>query len=412
MSIRLDIILGMEPQDLPEAQMLVCETCYIEKAARFCTCSNPHPVCEKCYPHHQDKTSSTPTHKSIPVSANRHNSEEDLSKGITELRRNLEQMDQFIREFEDFIQKCVNYLTEYRSWRLQLLRTEKAELSTSLEAAVQEVTDCLSQGTQPVSELAKALWFLPPEQLSVISYSVTIPDLRILCENCVSYQNNLQSLYQRIKDKPVRTPEEVKGNLIANNPRELPKPTFERQLFAAVKLDVIEVHDLKSHQLIKQTLPVNFGDGGSYIQVDSQTLICLGARPPSTNVYKLDMFSFEITPLSPLRTPRCYSGVANTNRFIYVFGGEEAPWKWLKSCEKYSLLGKQWLPLNSMMYPRTGFTPCTFRSLIYLPSPSTTHRIETFNPEAEIFSVISVSLPLKWHTVDLFPSWLMESYVF
>jgi hypothetical protein len=302
-------------------------------------------------------------------------------------------MDQFIREFEDLIQKCVSYLTEYRTWRLQLLQTEKAELSTTIEAAVQEATNCLIQGTQPANGLAQALWFLPPEQLSLISYSVTIPDLRILCETWVSYQNNLQSLYQRIKDYPVQIPEEAKEHLALNNPQEILSPPFERHLFAAVKLDTIEVHDLKSHKSIKRTLPVNFGEGGSYIQVDGQTLICLGARPPSTDVYKLDIFSFEITPLPPLRTPRCYSGVANANNFIYVFGGEEAPWKWLKSCEKYNLLDKQWLPLSNMMYPRMGFTPCPFRTLIYLPCPSTTHRIETFNPETEIFTVISVSLP-------------------
>lgn len=88
-----------------------------------------------------------------------------MEKGIAELRKNLEKIDQVSHEFEDLIETCVNYLTEYRSWWLQRLQIEKTELSAAIEAAVQKATDCLDQGTEPVGGLEQALWTLPPEEL-------------------------------------------------------------------------------------------------------------------------------------------------------------------------------------------------------------------------------------------------------
>ena len=64
-----------------------------------------------------------------------------------------------------------------------------------------------------------------------------------------------------------------------------------------------------------------------------------------------------------------------------------------KSCEKYRLADMQSLPLNDMREVRYGFTPCTFRTLIYLPCPITARTIETFHPNTETFAVLSISLP-------------------
>lgn len=48
-----------------------------------------------------------------------------------------------------------------------------------------------------------------------------------------------------------------------------------------------------------------------------------------------------------------------------------------------------------MKYDRYGFTPCIFRNLIYLPCPWTTPVIETFTPQTETFSELSVCLPVQ-----------------
>lgn len=45
-----------------------------------------------------------------------------------------------------------------------------------------------------------------------------------------------------------------------------------------------------------------------------------------------------------------------------------------------------------MQERRSNFTPCAYRSLIYLICPATPV-IETFNAETEAFTVLSISLP-------------------
>lgn len=90
---------------------------------------------------------------------------EALENGTTELRENI---DQFSREFAEMIQKCIDYLNEYRTWWLQHLQATKEELSATIEAAVQEASHCLDNGIEPISVLAQA----------VFNYSITTPDLQ------------------------------------------------------------------------------------------------------------------------------------------------------------------------------------------------------------------------------------------
>jgi hypothetical protein len=166
-------------------------------------------------------------------------------------------------------------------------------------------------------------------------------------------------------------------------------------VLASVCYDQVELFDLKSQQSSKNSLPVNFEDGGSFIQIDRHTLLCLGANPASTSVYALGLPSLQLTSLQPLRTPRAAAGVATAADFMYVFGGVN-----LKSCEKYRVAAGQCLPLGSMREERCHFTPCTFQSLIYLPCPRTTLCIETFSPEAEAFHVLPVFLPSQMLEID------------
>lgn len=379
-----------------------CQLCQLQEATYFCTCHDPPPLfCIDCFPHHHNKYPNS-IHSTIPIAALGRNPGdylakcEALKKGEAELRRNLLQMDQFIQEFEDLIQRCINYLTKYRNWRLQNLQTEKDQLSTSIEAAVQETRDCLNQGTQPRSMLAQALWFLPHEQLSVVSYSVTIPNLETLCGTWSSYKMDWQSLVQSLSRVRVQSPEVVKQSVVANRPQEIPETEFPISVYTYITRNKVATYNLSSGQSSESTISIDFGSGGSYIQVDSQTLLCIGASPATTGVYELNLVSFEVTSMPSIRVPRDGAGVAKSGYIVYVFGGEGAhsPTH-LKSCEKYALLDKNWLTLGDMHEARCGFTPCNFRSLIYLLCPYSTRSIETFSPQTEIFTVLPVSLPTQ-----------------
>ena len=120
------------------------------------------------------------------------------------------------------------------------------ELTALIESAVQEIETCLGQGSRPVNPLSQAIWTLSPEELKVVNYAITVPDLQTLCQSWVSYSSNLQSLYERF-----------------------PAP---KDLFPAVKRHTVELYDLESQYCTQHSLSVDFGEGISSIQVDKCTV--------------------------------------------------------------------------------------------------------------------------------------------
>lgn len=193
--------------------------------------------------------------------------------------------------------------------------------------------------------------------------------------------------------QPQRSQEEVKINIV--QPRVQPSsitwapvPDTGSGKFAAVYFNKVELYDFATQQSTRHSLSVDFGDGGSYIELDANTMLCVGGFPPSARVYSLNLSSLQLTPLAGLHVPRCGAGVAKVTAWIYVFGGQGQI-----SCEKYRSGDKQWQALANMHYPRSHFTPCSFNALIYLVSSSEDRVVESFNPSTEVFTVLAVSLP-------------------
>ena len=319
---------------------------------------------------------------------------EAISKATAELRKNVTQAEQCSKECADFLQECINYLAEYRSWLLQKLQRDTEEMRSAVEQAIQEVNFCLEQGVEPAYPLAVAAWTLSCEELHVFRYTVTHPDLPSLCGTWVSYQNDLKTLCEGFPARPSQRREEVKEPFVKPVP---PIAAASDDIFAAVFENTVELYQLNTQQSTQKDLPVNFGHECSYIAIDKHTLLCIGAFPDYKSVYQLEVPSLQLTFLPSLRSPREAAGVAKTSQFVYVFGG--IPCK--ESCEKYSLTEKTSLPLSSIMrYGRCYFTPCSLWALIYLPCPFTTPIIESFNPGTEVFTELPVSLPR--HMKDLF----------
>lgn len=278
----------MAAQDLP----LVCELCQVNEAGHFCDCQVPLVyVCLNCFDRHSAKNPDF-IHQIKPVSAQRQHSGiyvskyEALDKNITALRSNLEEIEHFCSEFDELMKNSITYLTEYRSQWLQHMQTEKGELHAAIEAAVKETIDSLEQGTGPASALAMALWTLPPAELQICSYLVTVPDFPKLCDTWVCYQNKMDFICERFD------------------------PQIPRQFFAAVARNALELYDSASQQITQHTFAVDFARGACYIQVDRRTLFCLGAEPASTAIYALDTPSMNFTSLPPMYTPRGAAGAA------------------------------------------------------------------------------------------------------
>jgi len=89
---------------------------------------------------------------------------EALTRAIAHFQRNIERVDQCCIELVNLMQTCMDYLHEYRSWWLQQLQTEKEELLSAIGTAIQEATNCLDQGIEPVNPLVQAMWSLPTEE--------------------------------------------------------------------------------------------------------------------------------------------------------------------------------------------------------------------------------------------------------
>jgi len=368
----------------------VCQVCERREASHFCECAgSPFLLCLDCIGLHHAKHPRT-IHQVMPIAALRQSPKdyrhkyEALKQGREALLKSLESLEQLTMEFDDLMQNCIRYMTEYRTWWLQTIQTEKAALAEAVETAIQETTACLDEGTEPENPIAQALWTLPAEDLQVVSYAISPPDLQTFCQTWVTYTNNLHCLYARFA--PHQPEESNKEDQILKE-----QMSSSGEVFASMWENIVQIYDLKSQQSYKHILPAKSGNGRSYIALEGKRLLLVGDYPASKTVYELDLSSLLLTSLPSMGTARSRAGLATTTEFIYVFGGcGDSP---LNSCEKYELHSKQWLPLGPMHQTRFGFTPCTFLALIYLTSPQTTCSIETFSPETETFSALPVSLP-------------------
>lgn len=177
-----------------------CQVCLTNDATHFCDCEGqPTLFCIVCVGTHSGKDLRT-VHKAIPVAALGTNLEEyrrrshALKETVAALRRNLDLVDQCCQEFNQMVQASIDYFTTFRSRWLSKMQTEREALTTVIEEAVVETTNCLDQGGEPVSLLGKALWTLHPDQLQVVHYSITFPDLKSLLQTCSSYHSDVQVL--------------------------------------------------------------------------------------------------------------------------------------------------------------------------------------------------------------------------
>lgn len=186
----------------------------------------------------------------------------------------------------------------------------------------------------------------------------------------------------------VYSPEEIIGGEQPSAP--------ERNKFAAVFGNHVELYDLKTGESVKHPITVDFGKGGSYIELNRNTLLGVGANPTFREVYSLDLSSLVFIPLPPLNLPRQGTGLAKVAHFVYAFGGSNDS-SVLSSCEKFHVEDRKWLRVRDMHYPRSYLTPCLFRSVVYLASGST-HVMEAFRPQTEDFTDLGVTLPPQFET--------------
>lgn len=351
----------------------LCSICRGHSAEMFCPCTSPETfLCESCIGPHAIKGIGR-THTNLPINqlpfykipgySERLLQRIELFPQVSTLvRQKVTAIDKTIQEFAMEMQRAIWELIEYSNKTVEKLSQMKNELLKETEAALAEVERTLVEDQPRLTSRYGSAFRELTEQLQ--------PFELLTCSINTSSPLAAVSIYHELLP-----PLEV---VICNG------------LFAAPWGTMLELYNLKTQQTTKHNLTT--GTYGCCIQLDRTTLMIVDRE-----VRTLNLVTFQMTTLSPLQTPRGYSGLAKVNNAVFAFGGVDSG-KILNICEKCHSLEMRWTKLRDMQYARSHFTPCQFQSLIYLVSTDNNadHRtVETFTPANEMFNVLRVSLPMQ-----------------
>lgn len=78
--------------------------------------------------------------------------------------------------------------------------------------------------------------------------------------------------------------------------------------YAGVFKDQAFTYSVNFESISSSRISVNFGEGGSYVELDRNRLLCVGAGPASSCVNVLNLSTFLLSPLPPLHSKSlCWS---------------------------------------------------------------------------------------------------------
>jgi len=422
-----------------------CGLCCTEQAAICCKCiSPPILLCQTCSATHQAKFPRIP-HLSLPVAAaNRdeqqylHNSRQ-LRERRTALFKNIALYESCCEELSATIDLVIDFLNQYREWKVRSLRQEQAEVVATVNAALQEAEECIALGSEPRNKLARAILLLPTEELTVFAYSINVPHVQEIFEHLVTNENTLQSL-------SAPEPEEAQVPL-SDNPASVPAIEPRLMNFLPEQLISVETHQVKIFSLQEKVWKcsplqpaIAVYEGSRYVWVQG-ALFCSGGsrhtgygRDGKCRREALLLRGGEVwkvQTVADLRVPRFAHALwwLASSRYILVFGGNShtgtsnfhsadctshaasrtfyAGCNWhldLKECEQLklpseswwaSLWQPNWLEMSQMRDARSGFNPCEFHNFIYLCGAGS-DCIEAFDPIESRFLLVQVRLPEEY----------------
>ena len=354
-----------------------CSACNLHPAEMFCACTLPETfLCRNCIIYHGRDTPGIPhaiQHLSllpfykIPGYFQRAKCRSDSFPQVrTVALESLQNMDRAIKEYREAVESMLLKIGRHSHDVLSQLEMMKADMSEAVKTALEEVERTIAED-QPVLQTRYG------------------PALRQLAENC---QPKPLFAY-RVEKCSVPAEAVVTLSYALPQPQDLVVPSR----FAAVFGSTVTLCDLVSGQTTQQALSKDFNNTGSVVQLDGNSVLCLGGQP--LGVYLLDLTSFNLAELPALPTPRSYFGLAKAGENVYVFGGIDSYGNPLSICEKLSLVEKAWYRAGTMTHCRAAFTPCCHDSLLYLVSSWGPYprAVETFNPATEMFQVLAVALP-------------------
>lgn len=375
----------------------LCASCRRKEAEVFCACISPESLlCGDCirkhiisnpWKEHTTRPLSLLHSYKIPgffprLEARR----EAFPKVREEALKSLQSIDKAIVEFSALVEQTLKALIAHKEATTTKLCETQTYLSREVQYALEEVERTLGEDQPRLATLYGPAFRAMTEQLhsfqlfSFTLSSTTPQSLASIQTHIIPPQDLLAGYKSPIVDIPSPPTQTAK--------KPLPP------CLAGVFKNTLTLYRVETQQTTRHTLSIDFGAGGSYAMLDQSSLLCVGSYPASCSVYALDLLSFQLRSLPVLSAPRCAAGVAKVEGWAYVFGGEDSSGQSQNVCSKLNLSKSEWTQLLGMKHPRAGFTPCQYRSLIYLVAAgSKNHRaVETFNPASGAFNVLPISL--------------------
>jgi len=158
-----------------------------------------------------------------------------LTRNKEELRRNVAQMEKCCEEISSSVAAAIRFLNLYRDRMLQCLRAEQAQVSDTIEKAIQEADKCLGKSSSPTSPLAKILLTEANGQMQFFNYTISTPDWEAIVQTWVAYSTDLDRLIAQSSNQAPLPLVYVERNRVKVFNFE--NAILTRTLTSAVKLD-------------------------------------------------------------------------------------------------------------------------------------------------------------------------------
>jgi len=348
-----------------EGQGWTCSSCQTGQADSFCTCTGVATLfCEACFFKHY-QAYKWKQHPSYPVSALSSYSSPGYMDRLQartndfpclreHVMKSISEVDKCETELTVRTQETVAALTQYCGAMVEWLRGKKAEMYAALgevEATMLEERPALQTTYGQVIRDR-----LEMRATDVTLFAYTLPELKFESLMLLDIEDQPDSL------KYLKTFPSIAGN-------------------------VLTLFDIASKQRNAYRLATTFTPGTTFCLVDVNTLLCVGADPPSDSVFSLNLYSTVLTQLPNMKYSRAYSSLAKVGSYVYVFGGKYPD---PLPCEKYSLSRGTWNTCPILL--NQGYVACAVHlHEIYLISHADILSVSVFNTRQETIRTLSGS---------------------
>ena len=227
--------------------------CGRSAAKFFCACTAPETLlCENCLGKHMSQdlmlVHQTRQIELLRIYKNPQGMERmaALRKVREEAMQSIQEVDRAITEFSTKVQELIVALTVLRATKVEELQGVKATLAREVPCGLEEVERTLAE-ERPLLTTQFGPVFREridkPAPLSLFAYTMeTCSSLALLRFHLANSQ--------------------------------------EISRFAGVYEDKVFLYEVESQRITQHTLSLNFGMGGSYVEVDRDTLLCEPCIPP------------------------------------------------------------------------------------------------------------------------------------